>query len=60
MRKTGFMAKDRDPLNGTGGYQNTMELKQLKENEINPAENAKSKKKKKVLSVYNYGSSLFF
>lgn len=33
-----------------------MELKQLKENEINLAENAKSKKK--VLSVYNYG--LFF
>lgn len=59
MRKTGFVAKDRVPLNGTGGYQNTMELKQLKENEINPAENAKSKKKK-VLSVYNYGSSLFF
>lgn len=58
MRKTGFVAKDRVPLNGTGGYQNTMELKQLKENEINPAENAKSKKKK-VFSVYNYGSSSF-
>lgn len=45
MRKTGFVAKERVPLNGTGGYQNTMELKQLKEDEINLAENAKSKKK---------------
>lgn len=62
MRKTGFVAKDSPTQwnRRAGGYQNTMELKQLKENEINLAENAKSKKKRFSLYIIMVHLSLFF